>query len=232
MPSTGITVVAIGPYALQSVAPFSWLTEEQLEWTLPTVQERTYRAREAVLRTGYPADGIYIVLSGRVHVVYESRGGRRFIAASISAHDFFGETDLFEPADDPVAVIAAEPLKTLCIPRGVVLECLNDNAQAAMCMLRKVTSRARLWQRNLAQFAFSDVYARVAGTLLDYTPDVQGPARVEIGSEQISALVGASREMVSRVVKEMTEQGFLQRSGRTIYVSNREALQLRSAVLM
>src|SRR5688500_2688669 len=127
MPSTAMAVVAIKPHAVQSVAPFSWLTEEQLEWALPTVQERTYRAREVVLRTGCPADGIYIVLSGRVHVVYESRAGRRFIAASISAHDFFGETDLFEPADNPVAVIAAEPSKILCMPRGVVLECLKDN---------------------------------------------------------------------------------------------------------
>jgi CRP/FNR family transcriptional regulator, cyclic AMP receptor protein len=227
-----MAAVAIDPRELKNVPPFSWFNEEQIEWALPTIQERLYGARATVTRTGCAANGIHVVLSGRVHVIYESRAGRRFIAASICAQDFFGEMDLFEQADDPVSVITAEASKILYIPHAVVLECLKDNAEAAMCMLRKVMSRARLCQRTLAQFAFSDVYARVAGTLLDHTPHAKGLLRVEVGAEQIAGLVGSSREMVSRVLKEMIAQGFLRRDGRTIYVTDREALQLRSAVLL
>ena len=214
---------------LKRLPPFSWFNEQQLEWALPTVQHRLYAARATVLRAGSPADGIYILLSGRVNLVYENRAGRRFIAAAILAHDFFGEMDLFETGDDRLAVIATERCEMLFIPRAVALECLKDNARAAVCMLRKVIQRARQCQRGLAQFALSDVYARVAAVLLNHARDVGEQRRVEVGSEEIASLVGSSREMVSRVLKEMMQQGFVRRSGRTLYVTNPEALQIRGA---
>ena len=224
-----MAVPLLNPDVLKRLPPFSWLNEEQLQWALPTVQHRMYPARSTILRAGAPADGIYIVLSGRVNLVYENRAGRRFIAASIPARDFFGEMDLFEAGDDRLAVIATQRCEMLFIPRGVALECLKDNARAAICMLRKVIQRARVCQRGLAQFALSDVYARVAAVLLNHTRDKDEESRVEVGSEEIASLVGSSREMVSRVLKDMIEQGAVRRRGRTLFVSNREALQLRSA---
>jgi CRP-like cAMP-binding protein len=227
-----MAVPLLNPDVLKRLPPFSWLSEEQLQWALPTVQHRMYAARSTVLRAGSPADGIYIVLSGRVNLAYENRAGRRFIAASIRARDFFGEMDLFEAGDDRLAVIATQRCEMLFIPRAVALECLKDNARAAMCMLRKVIQRARLCQRALAQFALSDVYARVAAVLLNHAREVDEEHRVEVGSEEIASLVGSSREMVSRVLKEMMQEGLVRRSGRTLYVLNPEALQVRSAGLL
>jgi CRP-like cAMP-binding protein len=95
-------------------------------------------------------------------------------------------------------------------------------------MLGKVIHRARLCQRELAHFALSSVYARVSAVLLNHALNVAGEHRVEAGSEQIAGLVGSSREMVSRVLKKMIEQGLIRRSGRTLYVVDRQALKMRS----
>jgi CRP/FNR family cyclic AMP-dependent transcriptional regulator len=211
---------------LKDLPPFSWLTEAQLEWALPTVQHRSYAARSIVLRAGAPADGLYILLSGRAQLVYEKSNGRQFIASVVRAHDFFGEVGLFEGGDSVASVLATEPCEILYIPRAVVIECLKSNSDAAMCMLSKVIKRLGASQRKLAQFALADVYERVGRVLLEHTPEQEGEVAVEIGSEQIAGLVGSSREMVSRVLKSMMQQGIARRRGRKLMVLDRQALRL------
>jgi len=68
------------------------------------------------------------------------------------------------------------------------------------------------------------VYGRVARLLLESGRETDGEWRVELGTEQIAAMVGASREMVSRVLKEMTESGTLGRDKRKLIVLDRAAV--------
>jgi CRP/FNR family cyclic AMP-dependent transcriptional regulator len=213
------------PAALKDVPPFSWFTDEDLVWALPTIQHRRYPARVFIQRAGDVSDGLYILLSGRVQLVHQDPEGREFIAALVGPHDFFGELGLFDNEASAPGFRSTQPCELLYIPRAVVLQCLEENGRATMCMLRKVAKRLGAAHRKLAQLALSCVAERVADVLLENACETECGTVVHVGAEQIAALAGCSREMVSRVVKNMLQQGVARRHGRKLILVDPQALR-------
>lgn len=222
--------------ALRRLAPFSWFSSTQLSWALPTIVTRAYGRHAVIQRAGQPGDGLYILLDGRVSIVHEDGNAHELLVTSIGPHDFFGELGLFEGHACAASIRADSRCETLFIPRNVVLECLEDNPRAAMCMLKKITERLCQTHAKLAHLALTNVEQRVASTLVEHCVEAEGEWRVQVGAEQISSMVAASREMVSRVVKKMIAGGIVRRDRRTLVVLDREAVSSlagrRSAVAL
>jgi CRP/FNR family transcriptional regulator, cyclic AMP receptor protein len=209
---------------LRRLAPFSWLSSSQLSWALPAVESRCYERGALIQRTGQDGDGLHIVLSGRVSVLHEDGNARELVVTSIGPHEFFGELGLFEGQPCAASVRADCRCETLFIPRKVALECLEENSRAAMCMLNKITARLCDTHAKLAHLALTTVEQRVATTLVEHSVEAEGVWRVQVGSEQISSMVAASREMVSRVVKKMIAVGIVRRERRKLVVLDRDAV--------
>lgn len=212
------------PEAVRRLAPFSWFSSSQLSWALPTLEARTYERSQVIQRAGQDGDGLYILLEGRVSVVHEDGEGHQLLVTSIGPHEFFGELGLFEGQTCAASIRAETRCKALFIPRRVVLECLEDNARAAMCMLDKITARLCQTHAKLAHLALTTVEQRVASTLFDHSVESDGVWRVQVGAEQISSMVAASREMVSRVVRKMIDGGVVRRDRRKLVVLDRDAV--------
>jgi CRP-like cAMP-binding protein len=212
------------PGLLRTLPPFSWFTETQLTWALPATERRAYPAHASILRAGDKADGLFVLLAGRVRLVHQDGEGHELVAEMLRGPDFFGELGLFDGADCPVDVEAETACEVVFVPRKVVLECLEDNARAAMCMLRRAVSRLCATHRKLGKVALTSVSERVAMVLLENGSEADGEWQVEVGAEQIAAMVGASREMVSRVVRTFIEKGVVRRVRRRIIVTDREGL--------
>ena len=212
------------PGLLRKLPPFSWFTETQLTWALPATERRTYPARATILKAGDKAEGLFVLLTGKVRLVHEDGEGHELIAESLQANEFFGELGLFDGADCPVNIEAETHCEVLFLPRKVVLECLEDNARAAMCMLKSTVSRLCATHRKLGNIALTSVSERVAMVILENGSEAGGEWQVAVGSEQIASMVGASREMVSRVIRRWIEQGIVRRFKRKLVVTNREAL--------
>jgi CRP/FNR family cyclic AMP-dependent transcriptional regulator len=215
------------PQILKRLPPFSWFSESQLAWALPTVEHRRYPARTVIQRYGDAGDGLYIVLSGRVCVLHQDAHGHELIAASVGPNDYVGELGLLEEEVCAASIRCDTACELLYIPRKVVLECLEDNNRAAVCMLKKTLRRLCDTHRKLATLALTKVYDRVAAVLLEHSRDADGERRVDIGSEQISARVAASREMVSRVIKDMIGRGMVRRERRKLVIIDAAALEAK-----
>jgi CRP-like cAMP-binding protein len=112
----------------------------------------------------------------------------------------------------------------LYVPAPALLRCFQENPQAAVCMLQKVTERLATSYHKLGNVAFTKVSQRVAAVMLEHMHGKDGDASVQVGSEQIAALVGCSREMVSRVIRRMTQQGIARKNGRRLVVLQSQAL--------
>jgi CRP-like cAMP-binding protein len=218
-----MTRFSAGTAALRTLPPFSWFTETQLTWALPTLEQRRYPARTVLLRPGEKPDGLYTVLSGRVRVVHQDKAGHALVAASVGPHEFFGELGLFDGAECPAFVETVEPTELVYIPRNVVLECLEDNGRAGLHMLRTIVSRLCALHRKLGAVALTKVSERVAAVLLEHGADCGGEWHVNVGSEQIAAMVGSSREMVSRVIKDFIARDLVRRDKRKLIVKDRGA---------
>jgi len=220
------------PCTVRNLPFFAALSEDELTEVLKVVQHRKYPARATILRAGDPADALYFILSGRVHVLLANGQGREVIVAIRGPNDFFGETGLLQGAPRVEDVRAYESCEVLWVPRTLLMEWLQRNPAAALFMVRTLAGRLANAHRTVANLALLDVYSRVARVLVDYARDVNGQWMVEPGSELIAAMVGASREMVSRVVKDMLKHGMVRRYKRKLVVLDRAALMGRAAPAM
>src|SRR5918912_2740025 len=119
---------------LKSLPLFAALRADQYAALLPAVQRRTYLAHSLILRSGEKADGLYLILSGHVRVLIDSGESREFVLAVLGPNEFFGEMGLLEDEPCPVSVESQEPCELAYIPRNRLLECLQQNATAAVLM--------------------------------------------------------------------------------------------------
>ena len=216
------------PHILRSFALFSSLSGAQFGALLPQVQHRSFPARSRIVRAGEAPEGLFVLLAGRVKLLFHDGDGRELIAASIGPSEFFGEVGVIDGQPHAGSVDAQEACEVLFVPRKVLLECVAPNAGAAMALVRTVTARLDGAYRKMAALALSDVYGRVARALLDTGCEIDGEWFVHVGSEQVAAMVGASREMVSRVLKDMIGKGLVRRQKRQLIVIDRPSLAHRS----
>lgn len=209
---------------LRHLPLFSALSDPEFARLLRSTKRRTFSARECVLSAGEPPDGLYIVIAGHVRLVHQDQEGRALIAEIYGPGDMFGEMGLLDATAYPVSVIAAEECGVAFIPREAAIECLESNVAAAMSMLRLSLDRLRKAHRQMANLALTKVYSRVAQVLVSHGCEAGGEWHVDVGSEQIAAMVGASREMVSRVLRCMIEKRVVRRFKRKLIVTDRQAL--------
>ena len=217
------------PELLQSLPPFSSLTTSEFATLLPSLREQSFRARACIVPAGEALNGLYVVISGRVRLRHEDQQGRALIADTFGPNEFFGEIGLLDGAPWSASIEAAEASDVVYIPRKPLLDCLNQNPAAAMHMLQICLMRLSRAHNQMANLALTDVYGRVAQVLVEHGEGVNGEWHVTVGAEQIAAMVGASREMVSRVVRCMIQKRLLRRVKRKLVVLDRDALSAPTA---
>jgi len=208
---------------LKELPFFSTLSEAEVTKLLPFVQFRTYNRGMFVIASGSAIDGLYIIVSGRLKVVLQDERGRQFIVAQLGPKDLCGEA-LMQECRTGEAVEAVTQCELVYLPRKAVLECLERNPTAAMFILAVVTARLSDARRKMGNLALETVGTRVLRVLLEQGHEEHGEWRVDVGAETIAALVGASREMVSRVTKNLINRGVVRRYKRKLIVANRSRL--------
>ena len=182
-----------------------------------------------MLRAGEKADALYIILAGRAKVVVDDGDGREVTLTVIGPNEFFGEMSLIDDKPRSASVEAIEPCEVLYISKAAFMGCLKDNFDVAMLMLRAVVARLREADRKIASLALMDVHGRVARLIMELAREVDDNYVVDTGSEEMARMVGASREMVSRVLKEMRDSGLIRREKRKIIVLDKSSMDRRGA---
>lgn len=214
---------------LRTLPLFSVLTDEQLTYLAPTLRRRTYPSRAFVLCSGDTAEGLYFILAGKVHVIHEDGDAREVIIAALGPNEFFGESSLFQATPRLQSAQAQDTCEILFIPKALLLQLLQRNSAAAMFMMQTLAKRLAAAERQIASFALVDVYGRVARVVLENARLRDGEYVVELRATVIAAMVGASREMVSRVVREMVANGLLRRVKRKLIVLDHASLGIPPA---
>jgi CRP/FNR family cyclic AMP-dependent transcriptional regulator len=222
-----MTNLTVNPTILKTVPLFSLLSDNQLGSLFPAIQHRSYPRHAFMLRAGERPDALYIILAGRAKVLIEDGEGREVTLTIIGPSEFFGEMSLIDDKPRSASVEALEACEILYISKAAFMGCLRDNFEVAMLMLRSVVGRLREADRKIASLALMDVHGRVARLLMDLAREVNDVWIVDTGSEEMARMVGASREMVSRVLKEMRDSGLIRRDKRKIIVLDRASMDRR-----
>ncbi len=199
----------VSPLLLRNVPLFSLLPVDQLLLLTQVVLRKPYPKDSTVIAAGDPADALYVVISGRLKVMMSDNEGREVILAILSQGDFFGEMGLIDQAPRSASVVTIEPCELLTITRADFTKCLQKNFDLTMNVIRGLVKRLREADRKIGSLALMDVCGRVARLLMEMAETVDGQKVVtkKLPKQQIAKMVGASREMVSRVMKELETSG-------------------------
>jgi CRP/FNR family transcriptional regulator, cyclic AMP receptor protein len=203
---------------LRSVPLFASFSEEPLRMLTTVVTRRSVTRSTIIMAAGDPTDSLYIVLSGRLKVMMSDADGKEVILTILGPGEFFGEMGLIDDAPRSASVVAIEPCELLAITRRDFKKCLAENVEMSVAVMRGLVRRLREADRKIGSLALLDVYGRVARLLLDMSETVDGQKMVtkRLPKQDIAKMIGASREMVSRVMKDLQVGGFIEMRGSTI----------------
>jgi len=203
---------------LKAVPLFSSFPEDQLRMLAAVVTRKSATRSTTVMAGGDATDSLYIVLSGRLKVMMSDADGKEVILSILSPGEFFGEMGLIDDAPRSASVVAIEACELLSIAKRDFKKCLAENFEMAMAVMRGLVRRLREADRKIGSLALLDVYGRVARLLLDMSETVEGEKIVtkRLPKQDIAKMIGASREMVSRVMKDLQMGGYIEVRGSNI----------------
>jgi CRP/FNR family cyclic AMP-dependent transcriptional regulator len=203
---------------LKAVPLFSSFPEDQLRMLASVVTRKSVTRSTTVMAGGDPTDSLYIVLSGRLKVMMSDADGKEVILSILGPGEFFGEMGLIDDAPRSASVVAIEACELLSIAKRDFKKCLSDNFEMTMAVMRGLVRRLRDADRKIGSLALLDVYGRVARLLLDMAETVEGEKIVtkRLPKQDIAKMIGASREMVSRVMKDLQLGGYIEMRGSNI----------------
>ena len=196
---------------LRNVPLFSGLSEAELD-KLSKVAGRKRVARGAfIVRAGDSTDSLYILLDGRAKVTNFDEEGREIILAWLGPGEFFGEMGLVDGSPRSASVMAMEPCELLNISSDAFTRCMQDNFEVAQKLMQILVRRLREADRKIESLALLDVYGRVARLLLELSVDENGKKVVKkkMSKQDMARMIGASREMVSKVMRDLEVGGYI-----------------------
>jgi len=203
---------------LKAVPLFATISEEQLRMLTTMVTRRSASRNTTIMSSGDATDSLYIVLSGRLKVMMSDSEGKEVILAILGPGEFFGEMGLIDDEPRSASVVSIEPCELLSIAKRDFKRVLTENSEMAMAVMRGLVRRLREADRKIGSLALLDVYGRVARLLLDMAENVNGEKIVtkRLPKQDIAKMIGASREMVSRVMKDLQTGGYIEMRGSNI----------------
>ena len=173
---------------------------------------RNYRKNTIILNEGEPGDSLFVLLQGQVKVYATDENGREITYGTIQAGDYFGEMSL-DGGPRSASVMTLEPCLCVLVTRAAVQQHLAEAPEFALQLVTQVIRRARSATETARQMALLDVYGRVIHTLEGQCgpATMQTPVQLtQITHQQIASRVGASREMVSRLLKDLEKGGYVE----------------------
>jgi CRP/FNR family cyclic AMP-dependent transcriptional regulator len=181
-------------------------------------------ARNAVfIHEGEKGDSLFVILSGRVKVFVADQEGREMVLDIHGPGDYVGEMAL-DGRPRSASVVALEPTVCSMLTRVALRAAIAANPDVAMNLIGTLIERARIATDNVRNLALMDVYGRVARLLLSLAveqPDGRMMIPEKLTQQEIADRVGASRDMVSRIFKDLTAGGYVSVVDRQITINRK-----------
>ena len=185
---------------------------------------KTFPAKAVIIKEGDASHDLFYIVSGSVTVLIEDHKGREIVLAYLNAGDFFGELGLFDDEHKRTAFVRAKSKCEIAQINYQRLKGLTDLfPELIFAIASQMAVRLRKTSRKVSDLAFTDVKGRVARTLIDLCKEPDAMTHpdgmlIKITRQELGRIVGCSREMVGRVLKDLEEDHLISVSGKSIVV--------------
>jgi CRP/FNR family cyclic AMP-dependent transcriptional regulator len=199
-----------------------------LENFLKFSHHKTYDAKTIIIHEGDVSDCLYYIIEGSVSVQAENESGDEIILAHLNEGDFFGEAGLFDfDQNDQGKRTAWVITRSQCVIAEISYDqfrrIVSEDPAIMFLLTSQIFSRLRKTSQKVRDLIFLDVKGRIAHCLLELSkePDAMthpDGMQIKTTRQDIAKMVGCSREMAGRVLKELEDENLISAHGKTIVV--------------
>jgi CRP/FNR family cyclic AMP-dependent transcriptional regulator len=199
------------PADLKTFPLFKGVPEADLRALAERAVTRSYPKQAIIVNEGdEEGDSLYLIVSGRVKIYLADEEGKELILSIKGPGQYFGEMVLDEQPR-AASVMTLDPTQFAILSRVDFRAFLLTHAEVALQLIQNLIQLARGLNRSVRNLALLDVYGRVARILLELAVERDGrlviPERMT--QKDIAARVGASREMINRILRDLTAGGYV-----------------------
>jgi CRP/FNR family cyclic AMP-dependent transcriptional regulator len=208
---------------LKNIPLFAGLGEQELSLLEQHANTRTFPKNAILITEGDDTDSLYIIQSGKVRIFMSNAEGKEIILNEQGPGEHFGELALVDDAPRSASVMALDKTQVSIISRQDFRKVLGKHPDIALSLIRDLSRRIRLLSENVKDLALLDVYGRVAKTLLGMAKDIDGQLIIENRPTQqdVANHIGASREMVARILKDLETGGYITVTRKQILINEK-----------
>jgi CRP/FNR family cyclic AMP-dependent transcriptional regulator len=203
---------------LEHVELFAGLAPDELARLSSRAVIHSYPRNTIIINQGDVSNSLHVIVSGRVKVYLSNEEGKEVILNSQGPGESFGEMALLDARPRSASVITTESSKLAIISKVDFEQFLQDHPQVMLKILQQAFARLRALTETVGSLALLDVYGRVARLLLQSAETVDGVTLVQqpMTQQDIASHIGSSREMVSRILKDLKTGGYIEMKGKQI----------------
>lgn len=190
---------------LKNIPIFSSLNDDELSELALAAVKKTFLKNTVLLNEGDETDSLYIIFSGKVKAIINDEHGKEVILSIFGPGEYFGEIAFIDGERRSATIITREMTEVLIISSGVFRDILSSSPNLAFNLLIGVVKRLREATKQIESLALMDVYGRVARLLVNYAKPKGEKLFIEekLTHQEIANMTGSSREMVSRIFKDL-----------------------------
>jgi len=205
--------MTVSPDTLRVVPVFADLDDQALQQLASTCKHHTLKKNTELMRQGEIGKNLYIIESGRVKIYVASEDGREITINEESDGSCIGEIALLDEEPRSASVVTLEKTIVIAISKSAFQECAAANPAIAFAIIRTLTRRLRAATGGMKSLALDNVYRRLAAKINELA--VTGDDNVmrltqRYTHQDLGNMVGASREMVSKVMAELVKGGYVE----------------------
>ena len=197
---------------LDKISLFSDLGEAEMATLSSKAVRRQYQRNTIIINEGDHSDSLYIISSGKVKVFLSDDAGKEVTLNVQGPGEYFGELALIDAEPRSASVITTEPTRVAILSKADFEVFLKKHPEANLKIMCGLVKRLRVLSEDVKSLALMDVYGRVARLLLQLAAE-EGGVRVireNLTQQEIANRVGSSREMVSRILKDLKTGGYIE----------------------
>jgi CRP/FNR family transcriptional regulator len=186
---------------------------------------RDVRRGARVFEEGARAEGLFVVMQGRVRLVRRSRGGREQVLHAEGPGATLGEVPLLDGGGYVATAVAAEPSRLLYLPRDVILDTCRRHPDVALGIIRVLARRVRAFAGLVEELSLKNLTTRLAGFLLEESASANAPTfTLAATQDDIATRLGTVRELVSRSLGRLRSAGVIEIAGRRVTIRDARRL--------
>ncbi|HZW26696.1 MAG TPA: cyclic nucleotide-binding domain-containing protein [Gallionella sp.] len=187
------------------------LHESELDILLSGGLKKSYPKNTVVISEGDSSHSFYMINSGKVKVFLDDEQGKEIVLSILGPGEYFGEMSLIDDEVRSAGVMVLEDAHLTIISMRNFRSCLEKHPKIATRVMLELTKRLRDANKKIGSLALLDVYGRVANALLQLARKRDEKLVIEekLTHQDIANMVGASREMVTRILRDLAADGYI-----------------------